>query len=367
MRGRHGDGAPAEVRAGAGHEQHLAGGVAGTRGGGVALLRAGRGDGLGAGVEPGGGGGGRGGLGDRRAAEADQPAAVGDRGLQPVAEDVDAADLLRPGQVVGAVDVDVVAAQVERLEVLAVRPSASWCVGDVRQGDGCAAPAARPVRKPSSRVSSRGVPVVPSRSSSAWSPSEPRSRARLGAGRGAAASRSTGCPGLVAGAPPGVEPAAGVGARVGVLLGPGPRLVLAGREGGGGGDAGDGGEHAGGERDGGAVTSMTQLHLEISPRWRDGPGGSRPGGHSSRKIALPQGAERKFSPEGTSEAKSERGQPVVGGAAGLRDVRVVPAQRHLARAPRLEPGRAPHRVVPVRRPDPVAAARTRPARPASGT
>ena len=74
--------------------------------------------------------------GHRRAGDVDEPAVPGDVGLQAVAEQRHAADLLHEGQVVDALDVDVVARRPEPGQVSGRQPEDVRVGADVTQGDG---------------------------------------------------------------------------------------------------------------------------------------------------------------------------------------------------------------------------------------
>ena len=71
-----------------------------------------------------------------RSADVDQATVGRDGGEQPVVEGLESVDRLGPGQMVRAVDVDVVAPQVERAEVLLVQPQRGRVVADPAHGDG---------------------------------------------------------------------------------------------------------------------------------------------------------------------------------------------------------------------------------------
>ena len=74
--------------------------------------------------------------GHRRAGDVDEPAVPGDVGPQAVAEQRHAADLLHEGQVVDALDVDVVARRPEPGQVSGRQPEHVRVGADVTQGDG---------------------------------------------------------------------------------------------------------------------------------------------------------------------------------------------------------------------------------------
>ena len=73
-----------------------------------------------------------------------QAAGAGDRGLESGVEDLRAADLLGPGQVVGALDVDVVAVEVEGLEVGGGQPQGLVVLAHVGERDAPCGPSRRP-------------------------------------------------------------------------------------------------------------------------------------------------------------------------------------------------------------------------------